>query len=119
MQKTSIKLWGLSLLLCGISSSATYYSQICQANRVVELVRNASSGLYEYQDANATNDVDSNSKSLFRECNCPRPIYHSDFVCPVDAKVCGIPVDVQEPILCFKDDASIMVVRNVSEKSEV
>lgn len=108
----------LLLLLCVVSSSATYYSQICPASRVVELVRNESSGFFEYQDANVIDDQNdsSNTTTRFRECSCPRPIYHAEFVCPVDARICGIPVDLHEPVLCFKDDASIMVVRNVRKR---
>jgi hypothetical protein len=118
----------LFLLCCCVllPSSVAYYSQVCPANKIVELVWNATSQVYEYQqpsndDINRTAEdaptSDATESTLrFRECNCPRTFFQSTFLCPGETSLCGIPVDLSEPILCFKDDTSIRMVRNVSAK---
>ena len=106
-----------SLLLSPVSGS--YYAQVCRADRIVELVLNETSNLYEYQQVNTTSasddENDNETRTQFRECNCPRPISHPHSVCPIDTSICGIPNDTKEPILCFQDDTAVILVRNVSE----
>jgi len=104
-----------SLLLSPVSGS--YYAQVCRADRIVELVLNETSNLYEYQQVNTTSASDdeneNETRTQFRECNCPRPISHPHSVCPIDTSICGIPNDTKEPILCFQDDTAVILVRNV------
>lgn len=63
-------------------------------------------------------DVEDLDLVEFRMCDCPRPVYQPNTLCPLESTICGVPVDVAFPVLCFQDETSVMLVRNVSyEKS--
>ena len=104
------------LSLLNITNGDPYvYAQICYASRIVELALNETSGKYEYFQASNWTLPQPENTSYFRECVCDNPIYHPPSVCPLDAGLCGIPLDLQEPIHCIKGEEAItMVVRNVS-----
>lgn len=118
MSLSSLKFWCyLALLLlwtAPATASSDYYLQVCPAGKTVELVLNHTNGVYEYQEPSNETALASSNSTSFRECDCPQSINRSEMVCPIDTRLCGVPRERGEPILCFKEDASIKVVRNVS-----
>jgi hypothetical protein len=90
-----------------------YYSQICPAQTVIELVEvyNATADQTEYRYQESS--LGENKTQLFKKCHCTGQVFHNDFVCPYHTNLCAIPVSVQDTILCFEEDASTVLVRNI------
>ncbi|CAJ1945587.1 unnamed protein product [Cylindrotheca closterium] len=105
----------LLFALTRVGSAAAYYSQICPVTTVVELIeiKNESTSITEYHYQQTNQEIGSNTTAIFRECQCPGPIKHDPFVCPYHTNLCAIPVDVNDSVLCFEDDASTVLVRNI------
>ena len=110
-----LSLSALLLLFHRVQSATAYYSQICPVTTVVELieVKNETTSEMEYHYQKTNQVIGSNTTAIFRECQCPGPVKHDPFVCPYHTNLCAIPVDVNDSVLCFEDDASTVLVRNI------
>jgi hypothetical protein len=122
-------LWTVLLLLIqhqfqSCSAQPLYISQICPTNRH-ELLSLAPAfeaeeddAVYQIYQGDDEDDVESGDVLLFRECTCPRPTgFQTPLVCPIDSRFCAVPTDLSQPVMCYAEDASVMVVRNVSLQS--
>ena len=114
----------LVCLLQVISSVQGYYSQVCPVDTAVSLVETSDRfGNIKYIEYDDDNDDETNGLEeeisnntttvLFRKCQCPLPVDHEPFVCPYHTNLCAVPKDVNNPVLCFEEDTSIVLVRNV------
>jgi hypothetical protein len=99
-------------LLHTLGTAHGYYSQICPVSTPVELVEvfNETTSQTEYHYKKTDQELGSNTTALFRECDC---LGYEPFVCPYHTNLCAIPVNINDSTLCFEDDASTVLVRNI------
>ena len=110
-----------------VSGQQLYISQICPTSKhsVLSLVpadddeySDKNPPVYQFYDKDdetVADDVEGDEVLLFRECSCPRPTGRpTPIACPLDSRFCAIPTDASIPVRCYAEEASVMVVRNVS-----
>lgn len=111
---TTIRQTFLAILLLHhtVGNAEGYYSQICPVTTPVELVEvfNETTSNTEYHYQKTDQELGSNTTALFRECEC---LGHEPFVCPYHTNLCAIPANSNDVTLCFEDDASTVLVRNI------
>lgn len=123
------------LLFCAFGtsfSSGMQYSQICPTNRIVQVVEvvddntnpvdndndmddSTTPTYYFLSDSRFSGmDIATLNTTYFRECNCPMPILQFHKICPMTSNLCGVPNDIFQPVECYTEDSTDILVRNVS-----
>ena len=125
MKKASRFVIGLIAAWLPGQVNAAYYAQVCPTTGIVQMIRargnlfenTTESGeeyLYWSDERVQAMNLDDLDLVEFRQCSCPKPIYQANTLCPLESTICGVPLDLSEAVLCFQDETSTMLVRNVS-----